>query len=67
MNYYHCLQLYVMESIFSNSNKQQYGLSDSQLFTALTLVTALTYAPHLINLSTNESLPLSAAICSGVH
>ena len=29
--------------------------------------TALTSAPHLIKLSTNESLPCCAATCNGVH
>ena len=30
------------------------------------MLTALTSAPHLIKLSTNESLPCCAAICNGV-
>ena len=41
--------------------------SDNQLFTPLTLVIALTSAPQLISLSTNESLPRSATICNGVN
>ena len=30
------------------------------------MLTALTSAPHLIKLSTNESLPCCAATCNGV-